>query len=165
MSEATSTHFVAHLGEATPGVEARLLKWAEGCVEHFFERDVGTASLYFARAEGRTVRQMQSLLRTLTSRWNLPLGKLEPGWLRALSPEEFRSRCDARGRSSAAPLAPAGSSSEAAEPPLEGRGNAGKLAQPYATDSGVLLPAGHGEVRLPEGFDQRSQALLAAMSA
>ena len=78
MAEATSNHFVAHLGEAIPEVEARLRQWAAGCVEHSLVRDERNhASLYFARAESRTVRQMQSLLRTLSSRWQLPFGKLE----------------------------------------------------------------------------------------
>ena len=78
--EATSHHFVAHLGEATPEVEARLLQWGAGCVEHCFVRDDhNCAALYFARSESRTVRQMQSLLRTLSARWKLPLGKLESG--------------------------------------------------------------------------------------
>ena len=183
MSEATSAYFVAHVGNATPEVEARLLQWAAGCVEHHFERDVGTsrASLYFARAESRTVRQMQSLLRTLTARWKLPLGQLDPGWLRALTAEEFRRACgpqeptsDARGSSSAALLAPAGEgrsdSKAVVEPSLAsgGRGNTGELAQSCAAAYGVQpLVAGHGAFleRLPKGFDQRSQALLAAMCA
>ena len=39
-------------------------------MEYQFVRDErNRAALYFARGEGRTVRQMQSLLRTLTSRW------------------------------------------------------------------------------------------------
>ena len=173
MSEATSAYFVAHVGDATLEVEARLLQWAAGCVEHHFERDVGTsrASLYFARAESRTVRQMQSLLRTLTSRWKLPLGQLGPAWLRALTAEEFRRACgpqeptsDARGSSSAALLAPA-----FVEPSLasEGRGNIGELAQPCSPAYGVQPPlvAGHGVFleRLPEGFDQRSLQVLRAV--
>ena len=79
-TEATSQYFVAHLGEATPEVEARLLQWAACCVEHRFVRDGrNCASLYFARPDSWTVRQMQSLLRTLSARWKLPLGKLESG--------------------------------------------------------------------------------------
>ena len=49
------------------------------------------ATLYFARAERRTTRQMQSLLRTLTARWRLPLGKLEAGWLQPFSVDEYRA--------------------------------------------------------------------------
>ena len=95
-TEATSQYFVAHLGEATPEVEARLLQWAAGCVEHRFVRDDhNCAALYFARAEGRTVRQMQSLLRTLSARWKLPLGKLDSGWCQLLTADEFRASAPA----------------------------------------------------------------------
>ena len=91
MSE-TSQYFVAQLGDATPEVEARLIQWGKSCVEHQFVRDDrNCAALYFARGEGRTVRQMQSLLRTLTARWKMPMGQLEPGWLRALTLDEFRA--------------------------------------------------------------------------
>ena len=76
-NEATSQYFVAHLAEATPEVESRLLQWAAGCVEHRFVRDEhNCAALYFARAEGRTVRQMQSLLRTISARGNGRWGSL-----------------------------------------------------------------------------------------
>ena len=53
--------------------------------------DSNRATLFFARAESRTTRQMQSLLRTLTARWRLPLGKLEAGWLQPLSVDEYRA--------------------------------------------------------------------------
>ena len=82
--EPASKYFVAHLGEATAEVEARLLQWAAGCVAHSLARDErNQVSLYFERAEARTVRQMQSLLRTLSSKWKLPLGPLEKRWMRA----------------------------------------------------------------------------------
>ena len=82
MTEATYNHFAAHLGDTTAEVEARLRLWASGCEEYSWARDASKrATLYFARAERRTTRQMQSLLRTLTARWRLPLGKLEAGWL------------------------------------------------------------------------------------
>ena len=69
MTEATYNHFAAHLGEATGEVEARLRRWASRCEEHSWVRDANhRATLYFARAERRTTRQMQSLLRTLTAR-------------------------------------------------------------------------------------------------
>ena len=68
--EPTSKYFVAHLGEATAEVAARLLQWAAGCVAHSLLRDeLNHVSLYFERAEARTVRQMQSLLRTLSAKW------------------------------------------------------------------------------------------------
>ena len=95
MSE-TSQYFVAELGDATPEVETRLIQWAEGsCAAHRFAREHNRAALYFARGEGRTVRQMQSLLRTLTARWGVPLGQLYAGWLRALTLDEFRARVPA----------------------------------------------------------------------
>ena len=98
MSE-TSQYFVAELGDATPEVETRLIQWAEGsCVDHRLVRDErNRAALYFARGEGRTVRQMQSLLRTLTARWGVPLGQLDAGWLRALTLDEFRAAVSTAG--------------------------------------------------------------------
>ena len=92
MTEATYNHFAAHLGEATGEVEARLRRWASDCEEYSWVRDKSNrATLFFARAESRTTRQMQSLLRTLTARWRLPLGKLEAGWLQPLSVDEYRA--------------------------------------------------------------------------
>ena len=92
MTEATYNHFAAHLGDTTAEVEARLRLWGSGCEEYSWVRDASNrATLYFARAERRTTRQMQSLLRTLTARWRLPLGKLEAGWLQPLSVDEYRA--------------------------------------------------------------------------
>ena len=91
MTEATFNHSAAHLGEATGEVEARLRRWASARIEYTWVRDDNNrATLYFARAESRTTRQMQSLLRTLTAQWRLPLGKLEAGWLQPLSVDEYR---------------------------------------------------------------------------
>ena len=84
MSE-TSQHFVAQRGDATPEVEARLIQWGKSCVEHHFVRDDRScAALYFTRGEGRSVRQMQSLLRTLMARWKMPHGPAR-AWLAARS--------------------------------------------------------------------------------
>ena len=110
MSEA-SQYFVAELGDCTAEVEARLVQWGQGCVEHRFVRDErNCAALYFARGEARTVRQMQSLIRTLTARWGVPLGQLAAGWLRALSLDEFRAAVGAdeggRGEVRVKPLNP-----------------------------------------------------------
>lgn len=125
MSE-TSQYFVAQLGDATPEVEARLIQWGEGCVEHQFVRaDRNCAALYFARGEGWTVHQRQSLLRTLTARWRVPLGQLDAGWLRALKLDEFCACVPA-----AEPVSPAvgategagRSKCEAAEPSLDSGG-------------------------------------------
>ena len=173
MSE-TSQYFLAQLGDATPEVEARLIQWGDSCVEHQFVRDDrNCAALYFARGDGRTVRQMQSLLRTLTARWKMPLGQLEPGWLRVLTLDEFRACVPAAEPVSPAVAAAEGagrSKCEAVEPSLAsgGRGNTGELAQSCAAAYGEQPLAGHGAFleQLPEGFDQRSlQALRAAVRA
>ena len=164
MSE-TSQYFVAQLGDATPEVEARLIQWGKSCVEHQFVRDDrNCAALYFARGEGRTVRQMQSLLRTLTARWGVPLGQLDARWLRALTLDEFRARVPAP--KLAAPAVTGRSKCEAAEPSLDsgGRVNAGELAQPCAAAYAVQPLAKQGGIleRLPKGFDQRSREAFRA---
>ena len=144
MSE-TSQCFVAELGDATPEVETRLIQWVEGsCVEHRFVRDErNRAALYFARGEGRTVRQMQSLLRTLTSRWGRPLGPLEAGWLQPLSVDEYR-----------AAVSTATAAESACEPPQI---TVPTVAPPLgpctaAAGQGVFLES------LPPGFDTRAEA-------
>ena len=59
MSEAAYNHFAAHLAEASSDVEARLRQWASGCEEYSWVRDDSNrATLYFARAQSRTARQM-----------------------------------------------------------------------------------------------------------
>ena len=154
MSEA-SQYFVAELGDATAEVEARLVQWGQGCVEHRFVRDErNCAALYFARGEARTVRQMQSLIRNRTARWRVPLGQLGAGWLRALTLDEFRANVPdganegAEGRSK----------SEAAEPPP-----LASCAATYITE----LPEDFGAyiTELPEDFGVRSHALLAELRA
>ena len=158
MSE-TSQYFVAELGDATPEVETRLIQWAEGsCGQHRFVRDErNRAALYFARGEGRTVRQMQSLLRTLTARWGVPLGQLDAGWLRALTLDEFRARVPAP--KLAAPAVTGRSKCEAAEPL-----DSGGLAQPRAVAYAAQPLAEQGKIleRLPKGFDQRSREAFRA---
>ena len=139
--EPASKYFVAHLGEATAEVEARLLQWAAGCVAHSLARDErNQVSLYFERAEARTVRQMQSLLRTLSSKWKLPLGQLEKRWLRALTPDEFRG---------AAPADKAG-----ARPAVAAR----CVAELESAETTYLTS-------LSPDFGERSHALLAALRA
>ena len=69
MTETTYNHFAAYLAEASGEVETRLRRWASDCEEYSWVRDDSNrATLYFARAESQTTRQIQSLLRTLTSR-------------------------------------------------------------------------------------------------
>ena len=134
-------------------------------MEHRFVRDErNRAAVYFARGEGRTVRQMQSLLRTLTARWGVPLGQLDAGWLRALTLDEFRARVPAP--KLAAPAVTGRSKCEVAEPSLDsgGRVNAGELAQPCAVAYAAQPLAAQGEIleRLPKGFDQRSREAFRA---
>ena len=141
-TEATSQYFVAHLGEATPEVEARLEQWGACCVEHRLVRDGKKCLLYFARAESRSVRQMQSLLRTLSARWKLPLGKLESGWCQLLTETEFRD------------CVPATAAESAREPPQI---TVPTVAPPLgpctaAAGQGVFLES------LPPGFDTRAEA-------
>ncbi len=116
-------------------------------MEHRFIRDErNCAALYFARGEARTVRQMQSLIRTLTTRWGLPLGQLGARWLRAVTLDEFR--------------AAVGADERAAEPPLA-------LRQPCAATYITEQPEDFGAyiTELSEDFGARSHALLAKMRA
>ena len=103
-----------------------------------------SATLYFARAESRTTRQMQSLLRTLTARWRLPLGKLGAGWLQPLSVEECR-----------AVLSTAGAAEDAREPP---RITVPKMAPPPPSPC-TCAAAGPGVdlESLPAGFHTPAQ--------
>ena len=114
--------------------------------------DSNRATLYFARAESRTARQMQSLLRTLTARWRLPLGKLEAGWLQPLSVEEFRAAVSTAG-------AAEGARPHADEPPQIA---VPTMAPPLpcagaAAAPGVVLDC------LPVGFDERAQEAYLAL--
>ena len=150
MTEATYNHFAAHLGDTTAEVEARLRLWASGCEEYSWVRDASNrATLYFARAEKRTRRQTQSLLRTLTARWRLPLGKLEAGWLQPLSADEYR-----------AAVSTATAAESAREPP---RITVPKMAPPLGPCTGAA--AGQGVVleSLPAGFDTRARAAYLAL--
>ena len=150
MTEATYTHFAAHLGEATGDVEARLCHWASGCGEYSWVRDDSNrATLYFARAESRTTRQMQSLLRTLTARWRLPLGKLDAGWLQPLSVDDYRTAVSTAG-------AAEGARPHADEPPQIA---VPTMAPPPAGPC-TGAAAGQGVVleSLPPGFDTRARA-------
>ena len=145
MTEATYNHFAAHLGDTTAEVEARLRLWASGCEEYCWVRDASNlATLYFARAERRTTREMQSLLRTLTARWRLPLGKLEAGWLQPLSVDEYL-----------AAVSTATAAESAREPPQI---TIPTVAPPLGPFTGAA--AGQGVVLecLPPGFDTRARA-------
>ena len=149
MTEATYNHFAAHLGDTTAEVEARLRVWSSGCEEYSWVRDASNrATLYFARAEKRTRRQTQSLLRTLTARWRLPLGKLEAGWLQPLSVDEYRTAKSTAGAAECA-------RPHAEEPPQIA---VPTVAPPLGPCTGAA--AGQGVVleSLPAGFDTRARA-------
>ncbi len=152
MAEATSHRFVARVGALTAETEARLIQWAtSNCAEHAITRNEdGNAALYFVRAEPRTVRAVQALLRTLTSRWGMGLGKLQPNWLQPISHEEFRAAKDS------------------CERPPTAEVDAEPHGGPQATT--CVLPSGETRcaesiLRLPPGFDRRSLALLATLRA
>ena len=146
MTDATYNHFAAHLGEATADVDARLRRWASDCEVYSWVRDDSNrATLYFARAESRTTRQMQSLLRTLPAWWRTPLGPLEAGWLQPLSADEYR-----------AAVSTATAAESAREPPQI---TVPKMAPPPAGPC-TGAAAGPGVVleSLPAGFDTRARA-------
>ena len=94
-SEPTSCYFVAHLGSLDAAILERLDRWAAAaCSTHALKpREDGSMALYAVKKGGsaKTARQFQSLLRTLTSHWKMPFGKLERGWLKLLSVEEYRA--------------------------------------------------------------------------
>ena len=71
MTEPTSQCCIARIGAAAPDLESRLVQWAgANCRAHCVVKDSeGGPSLYLQRKEAKTARAMQSLLRTLTSRW------------------------------------------------------------------------------------------------
>ena len=145
MTEATYNHFAAHLGEATGEVEARLRRWASACIEYTWVRDDNNrATLYFARAESRTTRQMQSLLRTLTARWRTPLGPLEAGWLQPLSADEYRAAVSTATAAESAREQP-----QTAVPPV---------APPLGPCTGAAAGQGVVPESLPAGFDTRARA-------
>ena len=144
MPEDTHKYFCAQLGEVTPEVEARLKQWAAaGCEEFSLLRDANhRAKLYFAR-EPRTVRQMQNILRTFTSRWKLPLGKLKAGWLQPFTAEEYRAAISA---------------ASAKEESIPARACAYMGPTRTEDDPGFVL-----QKKLSQGFDERAHILLEGM--
>lgn len=139
MAESASNYFVGNLGPASSELEERIKQWAAGnCMEHRVSRDDGLSLRLLARRkQPTTTRNLRNLLRTLAkTRWGTPLGELSASWLRPLGEEEFRM---AMGEESAA---------------LEDEA----VAPTSCGDEVVLL-------QLSEGFDVRSQALLAELRA
>ena len=164
MTEATSRCLVARIGAAAPDVEARLVQWAgASCLAHCVASDSdGRVSLYLRRKEAKTARAMQSLIRTLTARWCLPLGDLGKGWLELCTEEEFQLAASAAGLAEPAPKV----RSEAASTNPRSAAVAGPCAQAEPPQC-AIVPQGHaapyadGVVlhALSPGFDRRAREM------
>ena len=188
-NEPTSKHFVAKLGALDPAVEERLQRWAAtSCDEHAMRRhEDGSVDLYAVKNSAKTARQYQSLLRTLSSQWKLPLGKLDRGWLSLLNEGEYRTSVGSQSpdRSSlpGAALPGIGSESDAC-PAAAPAAEVTTSEKRSSSQKGHLVPAdakiAHARerkpcaiplccevhlMRLSDGFDQRTGELLAAMRA
>ena len=109
-------------------------------------------ALYAVKKGGsaKTARQFQSLLRTLTSHWKMPFGKLERGWLKLLSVEEY-----ARANLEAALPAPEQAPSKDQAQALRGLP---QLCRAEAAETVFLT-------RLSDDFGTRSQQALARLRA
>ena len=143
MTEPTSHFFIARVGAAAPDLESRLVQWASSsCQAHCVVRDVdGRIALYLHRKDAKTVRAMQSLIRTLTGRWGLHMGDLGKGWLELCTEEDYKA---------AASTTPCTSRVRVEPPQIEERATA--PLRP-CVEAGVILHA------LPPGFDERSQEM------
>ena len=152
-NEPTSCYFVANLGNLDSAVVERLEKWAvASCVEHALHRhEDDSVALYAAKTSAKTARQYQSLLRTLTSHWKMPFGKLDRGWLILLTDTEYRAAvAGATVRQDCA----ASDHGEVAVA-LHSVGEASAPAAPQLTKPG----AGHVILlSLGDGFDERARA-------
>ena len=97
MTEPTSHFFIARVGAAAPDLESRLVQWASSsCQAHCVVRDVdGRIALYLHRKDAKTVRAMQSLIRTLTGRWGLNMGDLGKCWLQLGTEENYKAAANA----------------------------------------------------------------------
>ena len=149
MTEPTSHFFIARVGAAAPDLESRLIQWASSsCQAHCVVRDDdGRVSLYLHRKETKTVRAMQSLIRTLTSRWGLHMGDLGKGWLELCAEEDYKAGASAACGETKAPCA---SRVRVDLPQIEKRATA--PLWPCAK-AGVVLHA------LSPGFDTRSREM------
>ena len=150
MTEPTSHFFIARVGAAAPDLESRLVQWASStCQAHCVVRDVdGRIALYLHRKDAKTVRVMQSLIRTLTGRWGLHMGDLGKGWLELCTEEDYyraaaSSACDKT-------MAPCASRMRVEPPQTEERATAPLWP---CVEAGVVLHA------LAPGFDARSQKM------
>ena len=150
MTEPTSHFFIARVGAAAPDLESRLVQWASSsCQAHCVVRDVdGRIALYLHRKDAKTVRAMQSLIRTLTGRWGLRMGDLGKGWLELCTEEDYykaaaSSACDKT-------MAPCTSRVRVDPPQMEERATAPLWP---CVEGGVVLHA------LAPGFDARSREM------
>ena len=184
-NEPSSKYFVAKLGALDPAVEQRFQRWAAtSCDEHAMRRDKdGSMHLYAVKSSAKTARQYQSLLRTLSSHWKLPLGKLDRGWLSLLNEGEYRAAVGSQSPDRSGPPGAALPGSESDACPAAASAAEGATSEGRSSAETVqLVPAGAkmvdardlkpcvtplccGAVRLSDGFDQRSGELLAAMRA
>ena len=149
MTEPTSHFFIARVGAAAPDLESRLVQWASSsCQAHCVVRDVdGRIALYLHRKDAKTVRAMQSLIRTLTGRWGLHMGDLGKGWLELCTEEDYKAAASTACNETTTPC----TSRVRVEPPqIEERATA--PLRP-CVEAGVILHA------LPPGFDERSQEM------
>ena len=143
MTEPTSQCFIARIGAAAPDLESRLVQWAgANCRAHCVVKDSeGGVSLYLQRKEAKTARAMQSLLRTLTSRWGLHMGDLGKGWLELCTEEDYQAAASAACGAPRAQGEPPQTTEQAFAPPC-----------PCAAMGAVLL-------KLSPDFDRRSQEM------
>ena len=128
-NEPTSCYFVANLGN----LDSALRRHEDDSV-----------ALYAAKTSAKTARQYQSLLRTLTSHWKMPFGKLDRGWLILLTDTEYRAAvagATVRQDCAASDHGEVAVASECTVPPLHSVGEA----------SVILLSLG-------DGFDERARA-------
>ena len=149
-SEATSCYFAANLGNLDQVIIERLQKWAAAsAAEHAIRRHAdGSVTLYASRAAAKTARQYQSLLRTLSSHWKMPFGKLDSGWLSLLTEHEYRAVVGATNERQC----------EVNRPHDQARLNAPRSqAEPGAS---CMYP-----LSLTDGFDERAQVLYDSLRA
>ena len=156
-NEPTSCYFVANLGNLDSAVVERLKTWAlASCVEHALRRhEDDSVALYAAKTSAKTARQYQSLLRTLTSHWNMTLGKLDRGWLTLLTETEYRAAAGARNDCAASDHAEVAVASQCKVPPLQSMREASPPAAPELAEpveGGVIL------LSLSDGFDEHARA-------
>ena len=150
-SEPASCYFGARLGDLNPAIVGRLERWAvASCVDYSLRRDEhGFVTLCAARTSAKTVRQHQSLLRTLSAQWKAgSFGKLDRGWLALLTETDFRQAV-ANDTASKVTVA-----CECAAPCPHDVSEASVVAAPKLpeVDAGVIL------LSLGDGFDARARA-------